>query len=83
MQKWREKMFVTKYVRVSKLKENEMNRHVAHMDRMRNAWKMLMRNPEGMQPFERMSHGWKDNIKVGPREVGCVLSVYKPIASNF
>jgi hypothetical protein len=25
-----------------------------------------VRKPEGMQPLERISCGWEDNIKVGP-----------------
>jgi hypothetical protein len=34
--------------------------HVAHMEKMRNACKILVGKPEGKRPFGRPKHGWED-----------------------
>jgi hypothetical protein len=31
---------------------------------------VLVRKPEGKRPLGRPRHGWMDNIKVDPKEVG-------------
>jgi len=33
--------------------------------------KVLVGKPEGKRPLGRPRRGWKDNIKMDPREVGC------------
>jgi hypothetical protein len=38
---------------------------------MRNAYKVLIRKPEGKRTFGRCRHRWKDNIKLDLRETGC------------
>jgi hypothetical protein len=37
---------------------------------MRNAYKILVRKPEGKIPFGIHRHRWKDNIKMDRRELG-------------
>jgi hypothetical protein len=36
----------------------------------RNAYRILLGNPEGKRPLERQKRGWVDNIKMGLRKVG-------------
>jgi hypothetical protein len=40
------------------------------MGEMRNAFKILVRKPEGKKLFVRPRHKWEDNIKLGPNEIG-------------
>jgi hypothetical protein len=40
------------------------------MGEMRNAYKILVGNPEGKRPFARSRHGWEDNIRMYVREIG-------------
>jgi hypothetical protein len=44
--------------------------HVAHMGEMRNAYKILVRKPEGKRPLRRPRDRWEDNIRMDVREVG-------------
>jgi hypothetical protein len=44
--------------------------HVAHMVEMRNAYKILVRKPEGKRLLGRPSHTWEDNITTYLREMG-------------
>jgi hypothetical protein len=37
---------------------------------MRNAYKILVRKPEGKKPHRRSQHRWEDNIKLGLWEIG-------------
>jgi hypothetical protein len=46
------------------LGEGEMRGHVVHMGEMRNAYKILVRRPEGKRSLGRQRHRWKDNIKM-------------------
>jgi hypothetical protein len=34
-----------------------------------NAYKILVRNPEGKRPLGRPKHGWEDNIKIDLTEM--------------
>jgi hypothetical protein len=43
-------------------------RYVACMGEMRNAHKILVRQPEGKRPYGRPRHRWEDNIKMNLRE---------------
>jgi hypothetical protein len=40
------------------------------MGNMRNAYKTLVRKPDGKRPFRRPKHRWKVNIRVDLREIG-------------
>jgi hypothetical protein len=35
-----------------------------------NAYRILVRNPEGKRPLERPRRRWVDNIKINLKEVG-------------
>jgi hypothetical protein len=44
--------------------------HVARMGEKRNAYSILVGNPEGKRPLGRPIHRWVDNIKMDLREIG-------------
>jgi hypothetical protein len=39
------------------------------MGKMRNAYKILVRKPEGMRSLRRPRHRWEDNIRMDLREM--------------
>jgi hypothetical protein len=41
------------------------------MGEKRNAYRILIGNPEGKRPLGRPRHMWEDNIKMNLREIGC------------
>jgi hypothetical protein len=45
-------------------------RHVARMGEKRNAYRILVGNPEGKRPLGRPRRRWVDNIKIDLREIG-------------
>ena len=45
--------------------------HVARTERFRNAYRVLVRNPESKRPLERPRRRWEDNIKMDLRKVCC------------
>jgi len=44
--------------------------HVAYMGEMRNAYKILVRKPEGKRPHGRPRRRWEDNIRMDLKETG-------------
>jgi hypothetical protein len=36
-----------------------------------NAYKVLVRKPEGKRPLGRPKHRWEDNIRMDLQEIGC------------
>jgi hypothetical protein len=44
--------------------------HVARMGEKRNAYRILVRKPEGKRPLGRPRCRWVDNIKMDLREIG-------------
>jgi hypothetical protein len=44
--------------------------HVARMGEKRNAYRILVGNPEGKRPLGRPRRRWVDNIKMDLREIG-------------
>jgi hypothetical protein len=40
------------------------------MGEKRNAYRILLGNPEGKRPLGRLRRRWVDNIKMGLREMG-------------
>jgi hypothetical protein len=44
--------------------------HVARMGEKRNAYRLLVENPEGKRPLGRPRHRWVDNIRMDLGEVG-------------
>jgi len=45
--------------------------HVACMEETRNAYKILVRKPEGKIPLGRPRHRWEDNFRMDHREIQC------------
>jgi hypothetical protein len=44
--------------------------HVAQLGEMRNAYRILVGNPEGKRPLGRSRRRWVDSIKMDLRETG-------------
>jgi hypothetical protein len=44
--------------------------HVARIWERRNAYRILVGNPEGKRPLGRLRRRWVDNIKMDFREIG-------------
>jgi hypothetical protein len=44
--------------------------HVAYIEWMRNAYKILVGKPEGNRPLRRLRHRWKNNIRTELMEIG-------------
>jgi hypothetical protein len=45
-------------------------RHVERMGEKRNAYRILVENPEGKRPLGRPRRRWVDNIKMDVRKLG-------------
>ena len=45
--------------------------HVTRMGYRRGIYRVFVGKPEGKRPLGRPRRRWKDNIKMGLREVGC------------
>jgi hypothetical protein len=43
--------------------------HLAHIQRMRNAYKILVGKPEGKRPRRRLRRRWEGNFRMDPREI--------------
>jgi hypothetical protein len=50
--------------------ENEIFRACSMNGEKRNAYRILVRKPEGKRPLRRPRHRWVDNIKIDPRKIG-------------
>jgi hypothetical protein len=44
--------------------------HVAHMEEMRNLFKIFARKPERKRPLVRQRHRWENNTKMDLSEIG-------------
>jgi hypothetical protein len=56
-------------IRVVKLKRMRWVEQVAHMGKMRNAYKILVRKSEGKNALGRTKHEWEDNNKMELNEI--------------
>jgi hypothetical protein len=56
--------------RIIKSRRRRWAGRVAHMEKKRNAYRMLARMPEEKRPVGRPRHRWEDNIKMDVREIG-------------
>jgi hypothetical protein len=45
--------------------------HVAHVERTRNAYEILVEKPEGKRPLGRTRHRREDDIGIDLGELGC------------
>jgi hypothetical protein len=57
-------------IRMIKSRRMRWAGHVARMRTKRNAYRILVGNPEGKRPLGRPRRRWVDNIKMGLREIG-------------
>jgi hypothetical protein len=57
-------------IRMIKSRRMRWARHVARMGAKRNAYSILVGNPEGKRPLRRPRRRWVDNIKMDLREIG-------------
>jgi hypothetical protein len=57
-------------LRKGQVKEDEMGRLYGRNGEKRNAYRILVGNPEGKRPLGRRRCGWVDNIKMDLREIG-------------
>jgi hypothetical protein len=57
-------------IRMIKSRRMRWAGHVARMGKKRNAYRILMRNPEGKRPVRRPRRRWVDNIRMDLREIG-------------
>ena len=51
-------------IRNLKLRRLRWAKHVACMEKIRNAYRILVGKPEGNRPIGRPRHRWKDNVKM-------------------
>jgi hypothetical protein len=57
-------------IRIIKSRRMRGTVHVARMREKRNAYRLLVRNPEGKRPLGRPRRRWMDNIRMDLGEVG-------------
>jgi hypothetical protein len=57
-------------IRIIKSRKMRCAAHVARMGEKRNAYRLLVRKPEGKRPLGRPRHRWVDNIRMDLGEVG-------------
>jgi hypothetical protein len=60
----------TKCVKMNKSRRMRWEGHGAYMGEIRNAYKILIRKPEGKRQFIRLRYRWEDNIRIDLREIG-------------
>jgi hypothetical protein len=60
----------TSSIMASKSRRMRWAGHVARMGEKRNAYRILMGNPEGNRPLGRPRRKWVDNIKIYLRKIG-------------
>jgi hypothetical protein len=57
-------------IRVMKSRRMRWAGHVPRMGEMRNAYRILVGNPERKRPLKRPMRRWEDNIRMHLREIG-------------
>jgi hypothetical protein len=57
-------------IRIIKSMRYEMGRACSTNEEKRNAYRLLVGNPEGKRPLKRTRRRWVDNIKMDLREIG-------------
>jgi hypothetical protein len=66
----RDLYFLPRIIRTIKFGRIRWTGHVARMEEMRSACRLLMAKPEGMRPLGRPKRRWVDNIKMDLLEIG-------------
>jgi hypothetical protein len=57
-------------IRIMKSRRMRLAGHLARMGKKRNAYRLLVRKPEGQRPLGRPRRRWVDNIRIYLGEVG-------------
>jgi hypothetical protein len=57
-------------IRMLKSRRMRWAGHVSRMGAKRNAYRILVRKPEGKRPLGRPIRSWVDNIEMDLREIG-------------
>jgi hypothetical protein len=57
-------------IRIMKARRMRWAGHVARMGKKRNAYRLLVKKPEGRKPLGRPRRRWSDNIRMDLVEVG-------------
>jgi hypothetical protein len=57
-------------IRMIKSRKMRWTRHLARKGGTRNAYRILVGNPEGKRPLGRPRRSWVDNIKMDLRDIG-------------
>ena len=52
------------------------------MEQSRNAYRVLLGNPEGKRPLGRLRYRWEGNIKMDFKVVGCDLGDWIALAED-
>jgi hypothetical protein len=63
--------FSPSIIRIIKSRGMRWAGHVARMGKKRNAYRILMENPDGKRSLGRPRRRWVDYIKMDLREIGC------------
>jgi hypothetical protein len=63
--------FSPNIIRMIKSRRMRWAGHVACMREKLNAYRILMRKPEGKRPLGRLRHRWEDNVEMDLREIWC------------
>jgi hypothetical protein len=57
-------------IRMTKSRRMRWVEHVARMGEKRNAYRILVENPEGKRPLGRPRRRWVDSVEMDHREIG-------------
>jgi hypothetical protein len=57
-------------IRIIKSRRMRWAEHVARIRKKGNAYRILVRNPDGKRPLGRPRRRWEDNIRMDIREIG-------------
>jgi hypothetical protein len=69
-------------IRMIKSRRMRWAGNVARMKEKRNAYRILVGNPEGKRPFRRPRRRWVENIKMDLREIGWDGMVWIDLAQD-
>jgi hypothetical protein len=72
----------TTIIRMIKSRRMKLAGHVTRMVKKRNAYRILVANPEGKRPLGRPKPRWEDNIQMNFRETGGGGMAYTNLAQD-
>jgi hypothetical protein len=62
-------LYTSPGIRVIKSRRMRWARHVVNMGEMRNTYKMLIANSEGIRPLGIYRRRWEDNVQINLEEI--------------